>query len=44
MSWWFGPSLSSPSKGGGVPNPIVTQTIMRDSFIMSDALRMTDNG
>lgn len=30
--------------GGGVPNPILTSTIMRDSFVMRDTLRMTANG
>lgn len=35
---------ADPDKGGGVPNPIVTNTIMRDVFVMRDSIRMTDNG
>lgn len=36
--------LAALSKGGGVPNPVVTQTIMRDVFVMRDSIRMTDLG
>lgn len=32
---------NTPSKGGGV---IVTQTIMRETLVMRENLRMTDRG
>jgi hypothetical protein len=36
--------IYSQAKGAGVPSLIVTNTIMRDSYVMRDSIRMTDNG
>lgn len=47
MAFFLGPRRViglTPGKGGGVPNPIVTSTVMRDFFVMRDSIRMTDNG
>lgn len=41
-AWPMAPGLGhTPSKGGGV---IVTQTIMRETLVMRENLRMTDRG